>query len=369
MGRGRSDEAIGYAVLLVIAIFVGGCFCIGFGAFKMWKTNTRAADVQAYNTEAALFDGSEVKSLWGNTTGVVLEPLGMPLVISTQRVVVQGNTDGVNTVRHVTWSLLGVPFSAIEAGTTPITTFWLRYTYGGVNRTTAPLTAMLPVSPNRRPGPIQCPADEPSGKCNAASVCTAPPYFGVNYTGPSDCPKDEACGTCWYIQYQSSICLVLNWSTSVTGGWEEAGMQLNRCEFPFNANVSVGPNRFAGSSQSMFDVRFLPVGDPVLSLRRITRGSEDFGDSYLKQKATGLALFVLGWFLVMVICGPIIHIGCCRDKDICEAWCCCCSTDCLCCCCNLVGNLTRSRPSHVEAIDLGHPEMMEVKTLTASDTL
>lgn len=330
-GKGGDGEGAVYALAFILAVFVAGCYLVGAGGAKMWKTNNRETTIASYQAAAKLFRDSDTKYAWGNTTAMELMPLGLPLTRNDTSIIVRGSLDGVPSLSHVSWNVGPVPFNLAAArlngtGNYTITDWSIRYSLDGY-RQTAPLPRMLPVTPTPMPQEFRC----GSKRCTVSTdrdKCTDSPYWGTwdARTGESSVKRGQVSGICTYWQYQRDICLVLNLtsyrsplSRRIVRRWVEADNSTQRCQYPQSSNVTQGPDSNAGTSESTFKVQLLPVGDPYLALQRITQGTSDFGASYLKQKATGVGMFVGGWCLVCLICGPIIKVTC----DPCKKFGCC----------------------------------------------
>lgn len=281
-----------------LAKAVAGCLCclilagpilIIVGIVLLAVKNTREDDVASYNQAVTAYDGTEVGSWVPGIVNLTSSSGSGPLTLYTnQPVIVEGNTEGVNT-----------GYSNVLRGNLEPRSVSGSYHTVSFSLTSVPkFEQSVPISIIKTSTPW----------CSDARGCTTTRMGDIcrGDHGPEavwrrkssgSCSKSGSCGTCEYPAYLSTYCVVI--SSRPPYGPDPT---LKSCFYPFDSTSQ--SQKYARSDRNdLFEVQVRKADDPFIALQRITKGDENFGLTAGQQRGIAFGCLSLGVIFVLTSIG------------------------------------------------------------------
>ena len=130
------------------------------------------------------------------------------------------------------------------------------------------------------------------------------------------CNLDVMCGSCNYVEYVTSVCLVIDWT--IEAGWKRS-TKLSSCLYPFNA----GTQSYAeGNSGAMVYLR--SSDDPFIVLQKYSEGTMKLRETDEDQRNGGRGILLCGILVLVVLISLLVMLRVCFlnicDMDELREW-------------------------------------------------
>jgi hypothetical protein len=263
--------------------------CIGpilliFGIMELRSPNYRERDIDQYNDNVASWDHSDSVAMAAST--MIVE--GSPMTLSADRVVVNGNTEGVNLQATSVFWTQAVPFDNITlTNHTLIVTMLL-------NNVSTEILFVVPMK-HVISNEVTCGGIN-KFQCSSYGIDDCPVGTSTYHTistprGSPSCNPGQTCGVCLSTWYLTRACLFVTRQGNVWAPSPRIG-----CKYPFSQQEFGSP-----VLPSTFDLRIMSSLDPSVALQDITKGRTEFGDSNWRQVRDGVGLVVVGSLLIIIL--------------------------------------------------------------------
>ena len=140
---------------------------------------------------------------------------------------------------------------------------------------------------------------------NVESRCVSSYGGSYSQSSSSSCDAGEACGTCTYRGSLTEMCIPVKLDGFGDPDWTAVRSTSYRsCAYPFGNDHTYAKQ----STSAKVKVTILDETDPRIALSRITKGTNDFGQTEDEQKDQGTSMIVVGVIISIVVFGGIGYL-------------------------------------------------------------